>query len=93
MYLLLVQCSGRTYGSGTGTKSIPRSDSEASLQALVSELQLHNRTPTPAPGERKKGRGRGRGLPRAALSAPSLQGRKVIARSNIDGFFYPGKRK
>ncbi len=81
---------------GSGTRSIPQSDSETSLEALMSELQLHNRTPSPAHRGWGRGRdsrlGKGGRSSRVALAATSLQGRKVIARSTIDGFFYPGKQ-
>lgn len=56
--------------------------SEGSLDALVSQLQLHSVTPEVP----RSGRGRRRRKTRPLQT----RGQQVIAQSNTDGFFYPG---
>ena len=59
--------------------------SGGSLAALMSELQLHT---SPSPVDRRREDGDSRRGKRAAVR---VRGGRVLARSNIDGFYYPGQ--
>lgn len=84
----LMEEAGRTRSDSPASSGerVKGSTSGESLVALMDQLQLHTAS-TPSPPPLLKGKGKRKG---SSITRGKLKG-EVIARSNSDGFYYPGR--